>query len=175
MNEVQLRGLQELHRALDTLPDKIQQNVLRGAMRAGAKVMAQQAKAMAPRGRSGRLGRSIRYSSQFDRKAQRMVGRASSGKGSKGRANSASAFYARFVEFGTKPHTIKANPPRKILAIGVPSVRHPGSMAKPFMRQAFAQSKIAATTAAASYMRKRLATKHGINVPDIEGDLEAAP
>lgn len=175
MSDVQVRGLQELYRALQTLPDKIQQNVLRGAMRAGAKVMAQQAKVMAPRGHSGRLVRSVRYSAQFDRRARRMIGRASSGKGSRGRPNSASAFYARFVEFGTRPHVIKATPPRKLLAIGVPSVRHPGASAKPFMRQAFAQSKTTATFAAAAYMRKRLATKHGINVPDIEGDLEAAP
>lgn len=43
-------------------------------------------------------------------------------------------FYARFVEYGTKPHRI----PRGVVG-GIPrkNIKHPGAKARPFMRPAF--------------------------------------
>lgn len=175
MSEVKLRGLAELNNALKALPDKIQQNVLRGSMRAGAKVLAGGIKILAPRGKTGRLARSVKYSSRYDRKVSRVVGQASAGRGTPSRKKAESAFYARFVEFGTAPHAISVKPPRKMLAIGVPSVKHPGSRANPFVQAAFRGMRLNAIGAAADYIRKRLRTKHGIDIPDIEGDLERSP
>lgn len=52
--------------------------------------------------------------------------------------------YAAFVEFGTKPHVIRAKPGKKALAfkvagqtVIVKSVNHPGTKPNPFVRPAF--------------------------------------
>lgn len=169
-----VKGLAELDNALRQLPDKIQMNVLRGAMRAGAKVFAQAAVAAAPR-RSGRLKRSIRYSARFDRKRGMPVGSSSAGRGGKGRPLNASAFYARLVERGTAPHMIWPRSPNTLLAIGRPYAKHPGTRANPFMASSFAIKKGDAVLVAANYIRKRLLTKHGIEVSETGLENESAP
>lgn len=45
---VQIHGLAELQRTLDQLPAKIEANVLRGALRAGANVIANEARRLVP-------------------------------------------------------------------------------------------------------------------------------
>jgi len=171
MSETTVKGLADLQRMLDTLPAKIEANIMRGAMRAGAKVMQDEAKALCPvgppneknarlyGGRAGLLRDSIRIKTKL-RNGTVTATVVAGGKDKKG----GDAYYAHFVEYGTKPHVIRARN-GKLLAIGVPVVQHPGTRPKPFMRPALDKNVQASVQAAADYIRKRLATKHGIDVP----------
>lgn len=154
-----INGLAELMAALDQLPQKLARNVLRGAFRAGAKVMAADAQASVPV-RSGLLRDSIRVTTRV--KGGRVTGTVRAGsKGGKARKV---ARHAHLVEFGTAPHVIQAQPGRA-LAVGVSKVQHPGARPTPFMRPALDNKGTAAARAAAEYVRERLRVKHGIDVP----------
>ena len=73
-------------------------------------------------------------------------------------------FYAHMIEYGTKAHRIQAKK-GKVLAIGVSAVNHPGIRPHPFLRPALDSKSTAAVEAVREYIRKRLADKHGIEVP----------
>ena len=49
--------------------------------------------------------------------------------------------------------------------MGVAQVQHPGAKKKPFLRPALDLQGQAAVEAVREYIRTRLATKHGIDVP----------
>ncbi len=179
METVEIKGLKELYRAMETLAEKLQKNVLRGATRAGSKVIAEEAKRLAPvappneknarlyGGRSGLLRDSIRVKSPQIKGGTVVVGGVSVGgkfKGTK-RKGAGDAYYARWVELGTAAHVIKARKPNKMLAIGVAQVQHPGARKNPFLRPAMDSQAAAAVQAMREYIRKRLATKHGLDVP----------
>lgn len=170
---------------LDTLPAKLERNVMRGAMRAGMKPVLEAARRGVPV-RTGRLRDSLKISTR-----------------ARGRIVSASVrtrdFVAKFVEFGTRAHLISARDTDKpvnwrasarqgrlvrvsmrtvnrlVLRIGnwfTSSVQHPGAKPRPFMRPALDGQAQAAVVAAAEYMKLRLATKHGLDTAHItiEGD-----
>lgn len=159
MSDVQVKGLSELQKALDTLPTKIQNNIMRGALRAGSKLIKNEAAARVPV-ESGLLSSSLRISTRNrDGKVQ-----ASVSVGGATKKGAIIARHAHLVEFGTKPHIIEAKP-GKTLAIGVSRVNHPGSKPQPFMRPALDLTQSAAITAVGEYIRTRLATKHGLDVP----------
>lgn len=187
MADVQVKGLAELQRALDELPAKIEANIMRGAMRAGAKVLAKGAKANVAAIRdTGLLQDDIRYGAQLDSKAGQVYGYVRAG-------GHGGAFYAHMVEKGTAAHFIRvkqeARPTRmtrrgvKAYSIGTinkmvkrgsltiggsfvgASVSHPGAKKKPFLRPALDMHATAAVEAMREYIRQRLATKHGIDVP----------
>lgn len=156
-----VKGLAELDAFLATLPEKLQRNVLRGALRAGAGVIRDAAKANVAT-RSGDLARSLKIGS-FARDGQ-VVGRVRT-----------RLFYAPMVEFGTKPHTITAAN-RKGLAIGglfFQSVEHPGAQEGSFMRAALDSHADAALAAVARKLQERL-TKEGLEAGAVElgGDEE---
>lgn len=154
-----VKGLAELQHALDTLPPKLEVNVVRGGMRAGAKVILVAAQASASfTDRSGELRDTLRISTS----SRSGVVKASVLAGASKRDRR--GWYAPLVERGTAPHDIHAKP-GSLLAIGVSHVRHPGASPHPFMVPAFDTHQHAAVAAVASYVRKRLATKHGIDVP----------
>ena len=168
MSETTVKGLVALQAALDSLPAKIEANIMRGALRAGAKVMLDEAKRLVPvgdpsaenkrlyGGRPGLLRDSIRIKTKL--KAGKVTASVVAG---------GDPYYARFVEYGTKPHIIKAGP-GKFLPLGngfLKSVQHPGARKRPFMRPALDTGTGRATQAAADYIRQRLANKHGIDVP----------
>jgi HK97 gp10 family phage protein len=177
-----VKGLAALQRALDTLPARLESNVMRGALRAGARVFADLARAAAPEaepseknkrlygGRRGLLRDSIRV--RVSLKNGQITARVVAG----GKVGSAQAYYAMWVEKGTKPHTIRIVT-AKGLNIGgqnsggwvVTQVQHPGARPHPFMEPSFDQGSDQALRAVAAYVRKRLATKHGINVPESMG------
>lgn len=161
--EVNVKGLKELGTALQGLPDKLQRNVMRAALRAGAKLVADQARESVPVD-SGALRRSVKVGTRV----QRGVVQANVKAGDK------EAWYARFVEFGTAAHTIKARDGGYMMFGGawVRSVSHPGARARPFLRPALDARADAAVRATAEKMRQILATKHGIDVaqPAEEGD-----
>lgn len=65
------------------------------------------------------------------------------------------AHIARFLEFGTRPHIIRARP-GKMLHFGgrtVKSVSHPGARAKPFLRPAVNASRDRAVAAIAAAVK----------------------
>ena len=169
MSSTHIKGLAELQRALDTLPAKIEANVMRAAMRAGAKVIAKEAAANV-NSVSGALAASVRFGARPNAKEGKLLGYVrAGGKAKKGKA---AAFYAHMVEFGTAAHVIKARSPNRMLALGVAKVMHPGSKKRPFMRPALDTHAVAALEVMREHIRKTLSKKHGLDVP-AELDPEA--
>lgn len=182
MAEIHVTGLADLQKFLDTLPAKIERNVLRGALRAGAKVIEAQAKARAPVGQpssenkrlyggyAGALRDSIRVTTRI--KGGRVT--ASIKAGGKNSKTKADVYYAHMVEFGTSAHNIAAHIGGwlSFMNIFVKSVNHPGAKPHPFMRPALDSQASNAVVAAADYMKQRLQSQHGIDTSSvvIEGD-----
>ncbi len=177
---VQINGLKELDTLLKELPAKIEANVMRGALRAGQKVMMNGAKlnlAEVTKRDSGNLERSLKIN--FSRKSTRFGWLRSYLI-----AGSKDAYYAHMVEFGTAAHFISvkksARPSRMTrkgekaygmstinrmvargsLMIGKnfvgESVAHPGSKPRPFMRNTFDAYNDLALKASVEYIQKRL-------------------
>lgn len=148
VSELHVSGLSELDRLLKELPAKIEGNIMRGAVRAGAKVMEARAKELVPVD-DGDLRDSIKVSTKSKR------GRVSATV----RAGSKKAFYAHMVEFGTARHFIKPRKRKSLFFAGLARevVDHPGASPKPFMRPALDSGQAEAVNAAADYIRKRLA------------------
>jgi len=147
-NELHVSGLSELDRLLKELPAKIEGNIMRGAVRAGAKVMETRAKELVPVD-DGDLRDSIKVSTKSKRgKVSATV-----------RAGGKKAFYAHMVEFGTARHFIKPKKRKSLFFAGIARevVDHPGTSPKPFMRPALDNSQREAVDAAAAYIRARLA------------------
>lgn len=163
-SEVNVKGLKELAAFLQTLPVRIEKNVLRGALRAGMSVV----KPVAQQGVhsiSGKLAKGLKVGTRA--------------KGSTVTANLKAtgphAFVAHMLEMtGARPHQIT---PKVAAALSIGgrayrSVSHPGFSKKPFLRPSLDRQARAAVIAAAEYMKLRLATKHGIDTAHIpiEGD-----
>lgn len=160
---VDILGGKELAKALAELPIKIERNIMRAALRAGASVVATEARRNVPVD-SQELKRSIRTSSNSKRgmvEANAVVGNRKAKKG----------WYATFVEFGTAPHMIRAGKNKPMLSFRdrngvwhrVLEVNHTGAKAKPFMRPAFDTKSEEAIKAVADKIRERL-TNENINV-----------
>lgn len=172
---VHIHGLAELQQTLDQLPAKIEANVLRGALRAGANVIADEARRQVPV-KTGQLRESIRVSVRpfpggklvATVKAGGRFKVYASGKAIKGAAYKTARaggkpdyhapFYAHFVEFGTARHWIKPKSRKSLFIAGLLKelVDHPGARPKPFMRPAFDTKVRAAIEAMADYIRTRL-------------------
>ncbi|MDB6061563.1 MAG: hypothetical protein JWM78_1666 [Verrucomicrobiaceae bacterium] len=153
-------GLAELEKALDEFPEKLQRNVLRGAIRAACKVIADEAKARVPV-LTGTLRDTIRVSVRIVEGV--VVGSVKAGsrvKGGSGKSGAGrGAFYAQMVEFGTAAHFIHAAK-GKALAIGAgffaKTVAHPGAAQHPFFRPAISTKLTAAGQRFADYISARL-------------------
>lgn len=182
MNLVNIKGGKELYDLLQTLPVKLEKNIMRGAMRAGAKVIADEAKRNVSV-KSGALKKSIRISTKSKN------GRVSASV----KAGNKDTFYVKFVEFGTARHLISVQDNEKplnkrrgirfnkvvsmttinrnVLRIGNTfigkTVEHPGARAKPFMRPAFDAKGQEAIDAVIAYINGRL-NKQGLNQRSIE-------
>lgn len=163
MLEFKVRGLAELERALNELPVKLAANVVRGGLRAAAKVVAAEAKTIVPSD-TGRLADSIRVSSRL----RYGVPEASVKAGGKVKGKRV-AFYAHMVEKGTKPHEIRPKGAKSLFIAGVSRtlVNHPGAQAKRFLQRAGDQRRMEAVEAFKAHCSKRL-TREGVNVPDPE-------
>lgn len=161
MANVTVTGLAELHKVLQELPVKIERNVMRGALRAGAKVIEEEAERLCPvappnmtavklGARAGELKRSIRVSVRVRSKAGWINAQI--------KAGNRVAWYAHLVEFGTARHWIKPKNRKSLFLAGVfkELIDHPGARAKPFMRPAFDAKSRAAIDAMADYIRTRL-------------------
>lgn len=146
---VEIKGLAELHKALQELPATIERNVLRGGLRAGGAVIADEARRLVPVD-SGAVRDSIRVSMRVRSKAGWVNANV--------KAGNKAAWYARLLEFGTARHVIKPKNSRSLFLRGlfVKGVEHPGARARPFMRPAFDGKARAAIDAMADYIRARL-------------------
>ncbi len=142
--EFEVQGLKELFDKLQRFPVKLKKNVMRGAIRAGAKLVADEARRKAPvlsspdpRRVMGALAKSVRVMSTGVRNGVVKGGVvAGGGKTSVGRGAdkvAADVFYAHFVEYGTQ----KMAP-------------------QPFLRAAVDTKVQAAIDATAQYIRDRV-------------------
>lgn len=171
---MQVTGLAELHKTLQSLPTQIETNILRGALREGLKVIEQDAKARAPV-KDGALRESIKI--RFKRQRLKKAGMAVMQVVAGGKA----AWYAHLIEYGTasyytgkgktvgKPYMIRAkdstgkelsNPLKKgALRIGAKMANqaiHPGIKPQPFMRPAADLLSGKALDEFTRYVQKRL-------------------
>jgi HK97 gp10 family phage protein len=161
---VNITGGKQLAEFLQTLPLKLERNIMRAALRAGARVIANEAKLNVPV-QDGDLKRSIRTGSNAKKGRVEAYAKAGDKK----------AWYYRFVEFGTAAHIIKGKngnmlkfTSRDGKSIAVPQVSHTGAIAKPYMRPALDTKGDEAVVAVTNKIRERL-TKEGINTPAPEG------
>lgn len=180
-DETTIVGGRQLAEFLRQLPVKLEKNIMRAAMRAGAAVIRGEARELVPV-EMGDLRKSIRVSTS----SKGGTVKASVKAGDK------RAFYAHMVEYGTKPHLIKVHEEdrpinykltrrrgvltrvsmrtinRRGLVIGNnfvgQQVDHPGARPSPFMRPALDNASDRAIQAFGGKIRERL-TKEGINVP----------
>lgn len=151
-----IRGGRELDDLLQTLAPKMQKNINRAGLRAGAAVFLAAIKPRIPAD-SGALRDSARITS-------RSRGATVSASVKVGNAQ---AWYAHLVEFGTRPHEIRPRPPGEAMRFGsvaVREVQHPGITGRPFARPTVDQEFGAAVRAVEQKIRQRL-TRQGLNVP----------
>ena len=165
MADINVTGLAELQAFLDTLPAKVEQNILRGALRAGAKPILEDAKAGAQESTKTGL---MRDGLKITTKAKKGTVTVSIKAGGK------HAYLAKFVEFGTAAHRID---PKNggVLSFGggfARHVDHPGQRAKPFLRPAFDAQSENAVVATGEYIKKRLSSKEGIDTSDVTIEAE---
>lgn len=165
-----LHGMVDLTQVLAALPEGLEKNVLRGALKAGAEVFAEGAREEC---RSEEVRKTIKTSSRAE------PGLVTAKIQTKGPG----AQKAPWLEFGTDPHFISVDDEqsggrtvRRInrlakegsLVIGGKfvgkTVHHPGAKPYPFMRPPLDTRETAAVDAMVSYARKRL-TKEGILTP----------
>lgn len=161
-------GLAELQQFLDQLPVKLQRNVLRGAMRAGAKVQRAAALERVSAETAGPHPGALRDSIRISTSVRGGVIKAIVTAGGKVRGG-VNVFWAWWVEAGTAAHFIKPKNRKSLFFAGLAAevVNHPGAKPKPFMRPALDTTVNAAVTAVGEYIRARL-TKAGIDVPGPE-------
>lgn len=162
-----ISGLKELDQMMKQLPAKIEKNVLRGALRAGQKVLADAAKSYLRQNgsiESGELERSIRV--RFKRKSEKF-----GWVRSYVMAGNRDAYYAHMIEFGTgafysgngtkslrAAYEIVPKKAESLFFGGLfrESIMHPGIRPAPFMRPAVDNYSDAAFNAVFNYMQKRI-------------------
>jgi HK97 gp10 family phage protein len=157
MANIGLKGGRELQEMLNTLAPKLEQNILRSALRAGAKVILEEAKQNVPVS-SGDLRDSLRVSTNSKK------GRVTASV----KAGNKKVFYSRFIEFGVAAHTITSKTGYlSFLGNAYKSVEHPGLQPKAFLRPAFDSKQREAIEAIGLHIGKRL-NKQGLNSPSLE-------
>lgn len=122
-----MQGLASIMAKLQAIPGAVQANLEASALKSGTLIQAE-AKRLCPV-KSGTLRRSI-HTKIVRQGAWRIVATVGT-----------DVEYAFFVEHGTPPHIIRPGPGKKALAWPggrhpVKYVRHPGTMARPFLRPA---------------------------------------
>jgi len=157
---VTVQGLSDLQKMLDELPAKIEANIMRGALRQGANVYRDRARANAPVGKTGKLKKSIKVKTTL--RKGKAVSQIVAGGGD--------AFYAKFVEFGTAsfyegngrtvgaPYKIEPKN-RKAMKFGdvfTESAVHEGVRPTGFMRRAFDGGTSEVIEEVAAYVRMRI-------------------
>ena len=153
---VHVKGLAELGRALQRFDEKMRKRLVRGALRAGARIIELRAESIVPV-KSGKLKRSIRISTK--QRGTLVIASVKAGAtGKKG-----DAFYGHMVERGTRPHSLRPKL-RKAIRFADGSfargrIEHPGAKADPFLNPALQQAAGQALEVAAAYLRNRIAVE----------------
>lgn len=153
---VHVKGLADLQKFLDELPAKVERKIMRGALRAGAKVVQDEIKATIPV-RSGLLRDGIKLGGG---------GRAGAVI-AKVKATGKHAFLAPWLEFGTRAHFIKPKDQKSLFFAGIFSqvISHPGIAPRPVFRVALDGKRTEAVMATGEYIKRRL-TKEGLAAAD---------
>jgi HK97 gp10 family phage protein len=159
--DVQVRGLRELEQAMNTLPDKLERNVLMAGLAAGARVIRNAARVNVPK-RSGRLAKYIRTS----RASSKLAVMVKAGV----RKNNTydQGWYAAIVHQGAKAHTILPKRKGGMLFFNgrfLRAIHHPGFTGVPYLENAAKANADAAVRAMGSRIAERLRDKHGLDVP----------
>ncbi|MCR4331283.1 MAG: hypothetical protein NUV34_01045 [Sulfuricaulis sp.] len=160
---IHVKGLADLQKFLDTLAPKIEKNILRGALRAGA------AKELLPETQANLMAAGAVQTGELI--AGLKVGTRSKGGRvtSYVKAGGKHGYIMKWIEYGVAPHDIvaKAGGLLSFLGIFAKAVHHPGFKGRGSMRRALDHSGGAAVVAAAEYMKNRLATKHGLDTSGV--------
>ena len=143
-------------KVMDQLSEKVQRNLARNGMRAGAVVLRTILREKLPE-RSGDLKRSARVGTRV----KNGVVSASVKLGGE------KAWYAGIVEFGAKPHAVVAEGKALVVEDGVlrKSASIGGFAGKGYFRAAADEAAAPAADAAVERMRTLLREKHGLDVP----------
>lgn len=156
MADLGVTGGEDIAKALEAMKVEIERNMMRGAMRAGAQVILEEAKSRVPQD-TGALRDSLRI--RTGAKGGKVFAYVQAGRSKK----KGDPFYAHLVEYGVKRHVIIAGggtKAGKALAAGArilgEKVDHPGFAAKPFMRPALDAKAQSAIDSIAAYLRKRI-------------------
>lgn len=124
--EISIKGLDEIEKRLQALPEKLRRKHLRTALKDPLEMVRQQAVAQCPQRKPGR-GWQAFVSEGDEHLRDNITSKISVGKTSAwGRVgvDYTKVRHGHLVEFGTKPHKIG-------------KMQHPGARAHPFMRPAF--------------------------------------
>ena len=159
MADLQLTGLKELNEMLQTLPAKIEANILRGALRSGQNIIKDAAKTLCPVGPPSYRAQKLGAYPGALRDSIRVSARSKNGEVKVTvKAGNKIAYYAHMVEFKTQPHDELPSGGKSLFVAGLfkTIVHHPGTSGKPFMRPAFDGNAGKAIEAAAEYMRNRI-------------------
>lgn len=145
-NATRIIGLAKLHQKLKRMPDLAKAQIRR-AMELGADEIVAMAKSLAPDGDTGRLKDSIGWTWGKAPRGSLTLGKvAESNLGGELTitiyAGNDEAFYARWVEFGTRPHAVGQGSDISVGKGGKQSgAMHPGSAARPFFYPSYRANK----------------------------------
>lgn len=160
---IEIKGLKELHDQLQTLPARVEKNVLSGAMNQGINIIRDAAKQTVD---SKKIRKAIK-SRQVKGKPGSVIRQ----------VYIKDVFYAKFLEFGTAsyytgqgktvgaPYQIKPTRKKSLKTDDeyFSSALHPGIKPKPFLRPAFDSSSGRAIDAMKSYIKIRLPMEMGVS------------
>lgn len=167
---VQLKGLKEVERALKGFEPAVAKRALRGAVMAGAKVIADDAEAQVPSGTGG-----TRPAGRKGRRGARAIVRrvrplTAAGVQTVNITFAKARWYLKFLELGVGSHLITLRSKRMSGAantaksLGTPAsgffgakVRHPGTPRRPMLRRALYAKQGQAMAALADELRTRVA------------------
>lgn len=183
------RGVAETQRFLAQLPGWLETKVLPGAARAGANVIAQEARDLLGDRRAD-AGGGVRVLIANSVKVR--VRKVEGGVKARVQMEGPGSYVGRWLEYGTAPHFISVDPElrrgrsarriNKLVADGDdrlratlmingkpvgPTVYHPGARPVPFLRPALDRKRDGASAAAQAYVNRR-ATRASLAAGDVE-------
>lgn len=168
-------GLADVRRKMLSLPKRIGTNVVRRGLLAGAGVIRDEARRLAPQAgtdspgggypRTGSLSKAIKSESRGVFKSKGGVPTEHLAvviiDKNKRKRGKSSRSYAHLVEFGTRPHAVGKGSILEVFARSKAKKKqvgamHPGSPPQPFMRPAFDSKKFEAVRTIADVTRREL-------------------
>lgn len=153
-----VKGLDALKKALDTLPAKMEQNIMRAAMRQGMNVIRDEARNNVPV-QTGELKKGLKVKTSAMKGVVTVTLKATGKHG----------HIANWLEYGTAAHIINPKVAKDLFFGGhfASRIDHPGIVLRPFMRPAMDTQAQAALVATGEAVKARL-TKQGIETASIE-------